>query len=62
MEDTALGNGLGKNETIVLSKGSFEDTFSYTDDDGADGNGKTLTRSCYNCENWNEATASPTTI
>ena len=62
VEDTAIGNGLGKNETLVLSKGSFEDTFSYTDDDGADANGKTLTRSCYNCENWNEATASPTTI
>ena len=62
VEDTAIGNGLGKNETLVLSKGSFEDIFSYTDDDGADGNGKTLTRSCYNCEKWNEATASPTTI
>ena len=62
VEDTAIGNGLGKNETLTLSKGSFRDTFSYTDDDGADGNGKTLTRSCYNCEVWAEATASPNTL
>ena len=57
-----IGNGLGKNETLVLSRGSFEDTFSYTDEDGADGNGKSLTRTCYNCKTWNEATASPGTI
>jgi hypothetical protein len=62
VEDMAIGNGLGKNETLVLSKGSFEDTFSYTDDDGADGNGKSLTRTCYNCNTWNEAVASPGTI
>ena len=62
VEDMAIGNGLDKNETLVLSKGSFEDTFSYTDDDGADGNGKSLTRTCYNCKTWNEATASPGTI
>ena len=30
--------------------------------DGADGNGKSLTRSCYNCETWNEAVATPSTI
>ena len=62
VEDMAIGNGLDKNETLVLSRGSFEDTFSYTDDDGADGNGKSLTRTCYNCKTWNEATASPGTI
>ena len=62
VEDMAIGNGLGKNETLVLSRGSFEDTFSYTDDDGADGNGKSLTRTCYNCKTWNEAVASPGTI
>ena len=62
VEDMAIGNGLGNNETLVLSRGSFEDTYSYTNDDGADGNGKTLTRSCYNCKTWNEAVASPTTI
>ena len=62
VEDTAIGNGLGNNETLTLSKGSFEDTFSYTNDDGADGNGKTLTRSCYNCVAWAEAVASPNTI
>ncbi len=62
VEDMAIGNGLGKNETLTLSKGSFKDTFSYTDDDGADENGKSLTRSCYNCKTWNEATASPGTI
>ena len=62
VEDMAIGNGLGKNETLVLSRGSFEDTFSYTDEDGADGNGKSLTRTCYNCKTWNEAVASPGTI
>ena len=62
VEDTAIGNGLGNNETLTLSKGSFKDTFSYTKDDGADGNGKTLTRSCYNCVAWAEAVASPNTI
>ena len=62
VEDLAIGNGLGKNETLTLSKGSFEDTFSYTSSDGADGNGKSLTRSCYNCETWNEAVATPNTI
>ena len=62
VEDNAIGNGLGKNETLVLSKGSFKDTFSYTSEDGADGNGKTLTRTCYDCEIWEEAVASPTTI
>ena len=62
VEDTAIGNGLGKNETLTLSKGSFEDIFSYTNSDGADGNGKSLTRSCYNCETWNEAVATPNTI
>ena len=62
VEDMAIGNGLDKNETLVLSKGSFEDTFSYTDDDGANGNGKSLTRTCYNCKTWTEATASPGTI
>jgi|TARA_B110000263_G_scaffold134504_1_gene116812 hypothetical protein len=62
VEDMAIGNGLGTNETLTLSKGSFEDTFSYTKSDGADGNGKSLTRSCYNCETWNEAIATPNTI
>ena len=62
VEDMAIGNGLGKNETLVLSKGSFEDTFSYTDDDGADGNGNSLTRTCYNCNTWTESVASPGTI
>jgi len=62
VEDMAIGNGLGTNETLTLSKGSFEDTFSYTKNDGADGNGKSLTRSCYNCETWNEAIATPSTI
>ena len=62
VEDMAIGNGLGTNETLTLSKGSFEDTFSYTKSDGADGNGKSLTRSCYNCETWNEAIATPSTI
>ena len=63
VEDTAIGNGLGNNDTLTLSKGSsFKDIFSYTNEDGADGNGKTLTRSCYNCEEWSEAVASPNTI
>jgi hypothetical protein len=62
VEDTAIGNGLGTNETLILSKGSFEDIFSYTKSDGADGNGKSLTRSCYNCETWTEAVSTPGTI
>jgi hypothetical protein len=62
VEDIAIGNGLGKNETLILSKGSFEDIFSYTNSDGADGNGKSLTRSCYNCNVWAEAVATPGTI
>jgi hypothetical protein len=62
VEDTAIGNGLGTNETLILSKGSFEDVFSYTKSDGADGNGKSLTRSCYNCETWTEAVSTPGTI
>ena len=63
VEDTAIGNGLGNNETLTLSAGGLsKDVFSYTNSDGADGNGKTLTRNCYNCDNWAEAIASPTII
>ena len=58
VEDTAIGNGLSNSDNLTLSKQSFEDTFSYTKDMGADGNGKTLTRSCYNCETWTEANES----
>ena len=59
VEDVAIGNGLGTTETIILSKNSYNDVFSYTSDDGANGNGKTLARSCYNCADWNEAVSSP---
>lgn len=59
VEDLAIGNGLGTTETIILSKGSYNDVFSYTSDDGANGNGKTLARSCYDCADWNEAVSSP---
>jgi len=62
VEDISIGNGLGTSETIILSKNSYNDVFSYTSDDGANGNGKTLTRSCYNCADWNEAVSSPGTI
>ena len=62
VEDTAIGNGLGNNETITLSRGNYAETFSYTTSDGANGNGKSLTRSCYNCETWNEAVTSPGTV
>tara|TARA_B100000029_G_scaffold59997_1_gene53993 strand:+ start:2506 stop:3534 length:1029 start_codon:yes stop_codon:yes gene_type:complete len=62
VEDTAIGDGLGEDETLTLSKGSFDDTYSYTSDDGANENGKTLTRSCYNCDAWAETVASPSTI
>ena len=62
VEDVAIGNGLGTTETIILSKNSYNDVFSYTSDDGANGNGKTLARSCYNCADWNEAVASPGTL
>ena len=62
VEDVAIGNGLGTTETIILSKNSYNDVFSYTSDDGANGNGKTLARSCYNCADWNEAVSSPGTL
>jgi len=62
VEDVAIGNGLGTTETITLSKNSYNDVFSYTSDDGANGNGKTLARSCYNCADWNEAVSSPGTL
>ena len=62
VEDVAIGNGLGTTETITLSKNSYNDVFSYTSDDGANGNGKTLTRNCYNCADWKEADSSPGTI
>ena len=62
VEDTSIGNGLDDTDNITLSKNSFTDTFSYTTDDGANGNGKTLTRSCYNCEDWAEATESAGTV
>ena len=58
VEDTAIGNGLSNSDNLTLSKQSFKDTFSYTKSMGADGNGKTLTRSCYNCETWTEANES----
>ena len=35
---------------------------TYTSEDGANGNGKTLTRSCHNCADWSEAVSSPGTI
>jgi len=62
VEDVAIGNGLGTTETIILSKNSYNDVFSYTSDDGANGNGKSLARSCYNCADWNEAVSSPGTL
>lgn len=62
VEDLSIGNGLGNNETIILSKNSYNDVFSYTSDDGANGNGKTLTRNCYNCADWKEADSSPGTL
>ena len=62
VEDIAIGNGLDTSETIILAKNSYNDVFTYTSDDGANENGKTLARSCYNCADWNEAVASPGTI
>jgi hypothetical protein len=62
VEDTAIGNGLGNSETITLSRGNYAESFSYSTSDGANGNGKSLTRSCYNCESWNEAVTSPGTV
>ena len=59
VEDLAIGDGLGTTETITLSKNSYNDVFSYTSDDGANGNGKTLARSCYNCADWAEANSTP---
>ena len=62
VEDVAIGNGLGSSETILLSKNSYNDAFSYTSEDGADGNGKSLARECYDCSEWNEAISSPGTL
>jgi hypothetical protein len=62
VEDTSIGNGLDNTENITLSKKSFSDSFSYTVDKGANANGKTLTRSCYNCDDWAEATESAGTV
>ncbi len=62
VEDVAIGNGLDTSETIILARNSYNDVFTYTSEDGANGNGKTLARSCYNCADWNEAVSSPGTI
>ena len=62
VEDTSIGNGLDNTDNITLSKKSFSDSFSYTIDKGANANGKTLTRSCYNCDDWAEATESAGTV
>ena len=62
VEDTSIGNGLDDADNLTLSKGSFTDKFSYTTSDGANGNGNTLTRSCYDCEDWAEATESAGTV
>ena len=59
VEDLSIGNGLATSDTITLSKNSYNDVLSYTSDDGANGNGKTLARSCYNCADWNEAVSTP---
>ena len=37
----------------------LNDFFTYTSENGANGNGKTLNRSCYNCADWSEAAPSP---
>jgi len=62
VEDVAIGNGLGTTETLTLSKNSYSDIFSYTSDDGANGNGKTLSRDCYDCTDWSESDSSPGTL
>jgi hypothetical protein len=62
VEDVAIGDGLGDTDNITLSKNSFSDLLSYTTADGANGNGKTLTRSCYNCDDWAEAAESAGTV
>ena len=59
VEDLSIGNGLATTDTITLSKNSYNDVLSYTTDDGANGNGKTLARSCYNCADWAEADSTP---
>jgi len=62
VEDTKIGNGLDDTDNITLSRNSFSDSFSYTVDNGANANGKTLARSCYNCDEWAEATESAGTV
>ena len=49
-------------DSLTLSKNSFSDLFSYTVDKGANANGKTLTRSCYDCDDWAEAAESAGTV
>ena len=53
VEDTAIGNGLDDLDNLTLSRSAFSDKLSYTSEDGANGDGKTLTRECYNCAKWN---------
>jgi hypothetical protein len=62
VEDLSIGNGLGVSETVTLSRNYYNDAISYTADDGANENGKSLTRSCYNCDDWNEAVPSAGSI
>ena len=62
VEDTSIGNGLDDTDSLTLSKNSFSDLFSYTVDKGANANGKTLTRSCYDCDDWAEAAESAGTV
>jgi len=62
VEDLSIGNGLGVSETVTLSRNYYNDAISYTADDGANENGKSLTRSCYNCDDWNEAIPSAGSI
>ena len=60
LEDSAIGDGLGDiADTIALGYHSYSDTLAYEDDDGANGDGNSLTRDCPTCDNWTAAAPTP---
>ena len=63
LEDSAIGDGLGDiADTIALGYHSYSDALAYEDDDGANGDGNSLTRDCPTCDGWTAATATPGTV
>ena len=60
LEDSAIGDGLGNiADTIALGYHSYSDALAYEDDDGANGDGNSLTRDCPTCDNWTAVAPTP---